>query len=169
MLTFDHTRRAMSNCPSHHRMSDRGKSARATMFPSIDPSTIRIPPSRGFFQKEHSGDACFNHQPLHCRLQRGWDHNQHQRDQRPIQPQPPSPSPDHGFKSDRSLVSTASLVSSQSDKLEDSQHSQHGRRCRETGAHMKINLPIFKDEDTKDAVSYQSWRWDLTVYCRAGC
>ena len=33
---------------------------------------------------------------------------------------------------------------------------------------MKINLPIFKDEDTKDAVSYQSWRWDLTVYHWAG-
>ena len=34
---------------------------------------------------------------------------------------------------------------------------------------MKINLPIFKDEDTKDTVTYQSWRWDLTVYRRAGC
>ena len=34
---------------------------------------------------------------------------------------------------------------------------------------MKINLPIFKDEDTKDAVTYQSWRWDLTVYRCAGC
>ena len=34
---------------------------------------------------------------------------------------------------------------------------------------MKINLPIFKDEDTKDAVTYQSWRWDLMVYHRAGC
>ena len=33
---------------------------------------------------------------------------------------------------------------------------------------MKINLPIFKDEDAKDAVTYQSWRWDLTVYRRAG-
>ena len=29
---------------------------------------------------------------------------------------------------------------------------------------MKINLPIFKDEDAKDAVTYQSWRWDLAVY-----
>ena len=29
---------------------------------------------------------------------------------------------------------------------------------------MKINLPIFKDKDTKDAVTYQSWRWDLTMY-----
>ena len=29
---------------------------------------------------------------------------------------------------------------------------------------MKINLPIFKDEDAKDAVTYQSLRWDLIVY-----
>ena len=34
---------------------------------------------------------------------------------------------------------------------------------------MKINLPIFKDEDTKDAITYQSWRWDFTVYLHAGC
>ena len=34
---------------------------------------------------------------------------------------------------------------------------------------MKINLPIFKDEDAKEAVTYQSWRWDLTVYQHAGC
>ena len=29
---------------------------------------------------------------------------------------------------------------------------------------MKINFTVFKDEDAKDAVTYQSWRWDLTVY-----
>ena len=34
---------------------------------------------------------------------------------------------------------------------------------------MKINLPIFKDEDTKDAVTYQSLRWDLMVHHHAGC
>ena len=34
---------------------------------------------------------------------------------------------------------------------------------------MKINLPIFKDKDAKDAVTYQSWQWDLTVYRCAGC
>ena len=34
---------------------------------------------------------------------------------------------------------------------------------------MKINLPIFKDVDTKDAGTYQSWRWDLTMYQHAGC
>ena len=34
---------------------------------------------------------------------------------------------------------------------------------------MKINLPVFKDEDRKDAIMYQSWHWDLTVYQQAGC
>ena len=33
---------------------------------------------------------------------------------------------------------------------------------------MKINLPIFKDEDAKDTVTYQSWRWDLIVYHHEG-
>ena len=34
---------------------------------------------------------------------------------------------------------------------------------------MKINLLIFKDEDAKGAVTYQSLRWDLTVDQHAGC
>ena len=34
---------------------------------------------------------------------------------------------------------------------------------------MKMNLPIFKDKDAKDVVTYQSWRWDLTIYQCAGC
>ena len=34
---------------------------------------------------------------------------------------------------------------------------------------MKINLPVFRDEEAKDAVTYQSWRWDLMVYQCAGC
>ena len=34
---------------------------------------------------------------------------------------------------------------------------------------MKTNLPIFKDKDAKDVVTYQSCRWDLTVYQHAGC
>ena len=34
---------------------------------------------------------------------------------------------------------------------------------------MKINLLVFKDEDTKDAITYQSWHWDLTVYYNVGC
>ena len=34
---------------------------------------------------------------------------------------------------------------------------------------MKINLLVFNDKDTKDAVTYQSWPWDLTVYHHARC
>ena len=34
---------------------------------------------------------------------------------------------------------------------------------------MKINLPVFKDKGAKDAVTYQSWRWNLTVYHHKGC
>ena len=33
---------------------------------------------------------------------------------------------------------------------------------------MEINLPVFKDEDMKDAVTYQSRHWDLMVYQQAG-
>ena len=33
---------------------------------------------------------------------------------------------------------------------------------------MKIKLPVFKDEDMKDTITYQSWHWDSTVYCHAG-
>ena len=62
----------------------------------------------------------------------------------------------------------ASSVSSQSDCSDGSRHSRQGRRHREE-MHMKINLPIFKDEDAKDAVTYQSWRWDLMVYQHARC
>ena len=43
-----------------------------------------------------------------------------------------------------------------------------GDGTREDGAHMKVNLPIFKDEDAKDAVTYQSWRWDL-IWCINMC
>ena len=59
-------------------------------------------------------------------------------------------------------------MSSRSDRSDGSRHSRQGRQHREE-THKKLNLPIFKDEDAKDAVTYQSWRWDLTVYQCAGC
>ena len=40
---------------------------------------------------------------------------------------------------------------------------------RETRGHVKMNLLVFKDEDTKDTITCQSWFWDLTVYHCAGC
>ena len=67
-------------------------------------------------------------------------------------------------------MSTSSSMSSMSERLGGSRHPHHGRHPhREPGGHMKITLPVFKDEDTKDAVTYQSWCWDLTVYCQARC
>ena len=77
--------------------------------------------------------------------------------------------PGSWFESDRSLVSTASLMSSLSDRSEGSWHPQQGKWCGKAWAHMTIDLLIFKDEDAKDAVTYQSWRWDLMVYSHAGC
>ena len=62
----------------------------------------------------------------------------------------------------------ASSISSQLDHSDGSGCSRRGRRHQEE-TRMKINLPIFKDEDAKDTMTYQSWRWDLTVYRRAGC
>ena len=89
-------------------------------------------------------------------LQKDW--GQRQWDQWTAPPMSPLPSPDCGFESDWSSVLTSSSVSSRSDRSGGSRHSHCNHRCcRESRGHMKINLPIFKDEDTKDAVTYQSW------------
>ena len=80
-----------------------------------------------------------------------------------------TPSPDHGFKSDGSSVSTSSSMSSRSDRSRGSRHQQQGWCCQEPGGHMKINLPIFKNDNKKDAITYQSWHWDIMVYHQAGC
>ena len=71
--------------------------------------------------------------------------------------------------SDRSSVSTSSSVSSWSNRARGSRHPHLGWCCRESRDHMKINLPVFKDEDKKDAVTCQSWHWDLMVYHCTGC
>ena len=81
----------------------------------------------------------------------------------------PSPSPECGFESDRSSVSTSSSVSSQSHRLVGFRHTHYGWCRRELRGPMKINLPVFKDEDKKDTIIYQSWYWDLMVYHHAGC
>ena len=33
---------------------------------------------------------------------------------------------------------------------------------------MKVNLPTFKDEKSKDAVTYCSWLWDVAIFCQSG-
>ena len=61
---------------------------------------------------------------------------------------------DYGLKSDRSSASTSSSVSSLSEGLGGFRHPHHGQwPHREPEGHMTINLPVFNDEDTKDAVT----------------
>ena len=32
------------------------------------------------------------------------------------------------------------------------------------GLRVKVNLPIFKDKKTKDAMTYHSWWWDIAIF-----
>ena len=133
------------------------------------PQPFRFDCLRGSPIKDASWDGGSDHQPLPHQPLSGQDHNRHWRDQRPPSPQLPSPSPDHGFESDRSSLSMASSMLSRSDRSDRSLHPSRGRQHWEDRAHMKINPPVFKDKDAKDAVTYQSWRWDLMVYQCVGC
>ena len=36
------------------------------------------------------------------------------------------------------------------------------------GIRVKVNLPIFKEEKTKGAVTYHSWQWDIGIFCQPG-
>ena len=165
-MTLQEGRRAIGQAISDHRVKPRGPG-----HPWVNPlarqpfrfNTSRTPPPTDIPAHYGPDEGWTPQWPSW-----GWGHNRRWRDQWPRLPRFPSPSLDHGFKSNRSSVSTASSVSSWSDHLDGSRHSRHGRRHREETC-MKINLPIFKDEDAKDAVTYQSWRWDLTVYRHAGC
>ena len=152
-------------------ISDHGVKARGLGHPRVNPlaqppfrfNTSRASPPRDWSAHEVPEDRQTPQQPP-----RGHSHNRRRRDQRPQSPRYLSPLPDRGFESDRSLISTVSSRSSWSDHSDGSGHLQQDRRRWEE-TRMKINVPIFKDEDTKDVVTYQSWRRDLTVYRRAGC
>ena len=138
------------------------------MCKPTSPTTLQVWAPESSPIKDTSGDVGSDHQPSPCWPLRGWDCNRHWRDQRPLSPWT-SPSLDCGFESNRSSLSMAFSKSSRSDRSDGSWHPWQGRWHQEDGAHMKINLPVFKDKDAKDTVSYQSWRWDLTVYWCAGC
>ena len=125
-------------------------------------------PLRNSPPKDTPRDDGSDYPPSHCRPSRDHECNRQWRDQRLQSPRFPLPSLVHGFKSDRSSLSMTSLMSSRSDGSDESRHSRQSRQHQEETC-MKINLPIFKDEDAKDAVTYQSWRWDLMVYQCAGC
>ena len=125
-------------------------------------------PPRSSPPKDASGDGSSDYPPSPHQPWRGQECNRCWRDQRPQSPRFPSPSPDHGFESNRSSLLTMFLMSSRSNQSDGSRCSRQGRQHWEEAC-MKINLPVFKDKDAKDAVTYQSWRWDLTMYWCAGC
>ena len=158
-------RRAITRTVLDQRAKARGPGCPRVNLPAQQPfkfDVSRTPPPKGL-QAQRDSDGMTHKWPT-----QGQGRNRRRRDQRQRPPRIPSPSPDQGSESDGSSTSVVSSMSSQSDHSDRSGHLRRGRRHREeTG--MKINLPIFKDEDAKDAVTYQSWRWDLTVYRHAGC
>ena len=165
-LTILEGKRAIAQAVSDHQVKARRPGCPHVSLSAQQPFQFNLP--RSSPPKDASGD-CGSDYPLSPHWpSRGWEHNRHQSDQRPQSPPFPSPSPDHGFNSNRSSLLTTSSMLFRSDWSDRSRCSRQGRRHQEEGAHMKLNLPIFKDEDAKHAVTYQSWRWDLTVYQCAG-
>ena len=47
-------------------------------------------------------------------------------------------------------------------------HSTHRSACAGRGLWVKVNLPIFKHEKSKDAVTYSSWWWDVAIFHWSG-
>ena len=165
-MTIQEAKRAIAQAVLDNRVKARGPGCSWVNPLAQQPfkfNTQRIFPPNDVSRDYGSDDQQTPQWPF-----RGWGHNRRWRDQQPWSPQFPSPFPDHSFKSDRSSLSMVSSMSSQSNCLDRSRCSRWGRRHWEETC-MKINLPIFKDRDTKDAVTYQSWRRDLTVYWCAGC
>ena len=157
-LTTDPTmlpegKRAITHAISDQRVKARGPGCPRVNLPAQQPFRFNIsrtsPPGDPPTQVEPEGST--PRRPF-----RDQGHNRRRRDQRPRMPRIPSLSPDRGFKSNQSSKSVASSMSSQSDCSNRSGCSRCSRRHREE-THMKINLPIFKDEDAKDVVTYQSW------------
>ena len=73
------------------------------------------------------------------------------------------------LRGDKNTASTSSSMSLMSERSGGSRHPQSWPDIP-TGNQESIwrsTCQLFKDEDTKDAVTYQSWHWDLTMYCQA--
>ena len=165
-MTIQEGRRAIPQAISDNRVKVRGP-----RHPHVNPQAQQpfwFNVLRNSSPKDMPGDGGSDYQPSSHRPSRGHKCNRKWRDQRPQLPRFPMPSPDCGFQSERSLLLMVSSMSSRFDHSDRSRHSRQGRGHQDE-AHMKINLPVFKDKDAKDAVTYQGWRWDLTLYWLAGC
>ena len=149
-MTIQEGKQAIAQAISDNRVKARGPGCPQVNLLAQQPfkfNTPRTSPPRDV-SRDYSSD---DQQTLQWPSQ-GQGHNRRQRDQQPWSPRFLSPSPDCGFESDRSSLSMTSSVSSRLDCSDGSRHSRQGRRHWEETC-MKINLPIFKDEDAKDAVT----------------
>ena len=165
-MTIQEDKMAIAQAIWDNRVKARGPGHPCVNPPAQQPFQFNA--LRTSSPKDASGYCGSNYPPSCCRPSRGWECNRRQRVQRPQSPWLPSPSPDCGFKSNKSSLSTMSLMSTRSDQSDRSRHSRWGRWQWEEAC-MKINLPVFKDKDAKDAETYQGWRWDLTMYQCARC
>ena len=150
-MTIQEGRQAIAQAVTDHQVKARGPGHPHVNLLAQQP--FRFDPPRGSPKKDASSDGGSDHQPSSHWPPRDQECNRRQRDQRPLSLWFPSPSLDCGFESNRSLLSMTSLMLSRSDRSDRSQHPRWGRWHWEDGARMKINLPVFKDEDAKDAVT----------------
>ena len=124
-MTIQEGKRAITQAVLDHQVKVRGPGCPHVNLPVQQPFWFN--PPRSFPPKDTSGDGSSDYLPSPHWPTRGWEHNRHWRDQRPQSPQFPSPSPDHGFKSNRSSLSTTSLMLSRSDQSDGSRCSRQGR------------------------------------------
>ena len=78
--------------------------------------------------------------------------------------EPPGGSPFSGGGSSDWGSNQSSLHSTRIRVSKESKQSLRAAR----GLRVKVNLPIFKDEKTKDAVTYHLWRSDVAIFCSSG-
>ena len=138
------------------------------MCESINPQPFRFDQQGDSSQKDTPRDVNSDHQLSPHQPLRGWNCNRHRRDQGLPPPQP------HCCPqiADLKAIGVWCQQPHQCCYCQTSQKAPSIPRevdDVESQSHIKINLPIFKDKDTEDAVTYQSWRWDLTVYHHVGC
>ena len=121
-MTLQEGRRAIAQAILDNRVKPRGPGCPRVNLLAQQPfrfNTSKTPPPRDVLV--HYGPDGGQTPQWHSQ---GQGHNRRWKDQQPQLPRFPSPSPDHGFESDRSLISMASSISSHSDHSDGSRHSR---------------------------------------------